>query len=139
MCNHQNYGSVLYDKPTNNVTKIWYSLEVAEYVMFSSDSGSCRERGTVLFSDGNFAKNSITGEQKRSLSADIKSLEYQAWDLWQRMQELTTKCESEHVYAHAGILPNGLADQLADGGRREMSLHDLGRIILLSVVHRHVC
>ena len=43
-------------------------------------------------------------------------LQRQAWSLWERIKTFV-KFEVKHVYAHGNILPNELADQLADSGR----------------------
>ena len=60
--------------------------------------------------------NSVTGKQNRSKLDDVYAIQREAWILWERIREFTS-AEVKHVYAHGGIVPNELADQLADAGR----------------------
>ena len=69
-----------------------------------------------MFFDSTMAMNSIVGEQKRSTNSDLYELQRSAWLLWEDLRVIAT-VGTKHVYSHAGILPNELADQLADDGR----------------------
>ena len=60
--------------------------------------------------------NSVIGTQNRSKIDDVYAIQRETWILWELIREFTT-AEVKHVYAHGGILPNELADVLADAGR----------------------
>ena len=49
-------------------------------------------------------------------------LQRHAWSLWEQIKNFVS-FDVKHVYAHGNILPNELADQLADSGR-EGTLRD---------------
>jgi len=107
-----------HENPTNNVAELSCFIKVGSYILTSQDAPAIQQRGVKLFFDSTFALNSIMGQQNRSKNDEaLYGIQREAWLLWEEIKEFT-EIECQHVYAHAGIIPNELSDQLADEGRR---------------------